>query len=59
MDKFLNKLTDFNLGYRMGNSRINMVGYADDAAFIVKLENNHLVLSSKPPTQYEHLYQQN
>lgn len=40
MDKFINKLTDFNLGYRMGSSRINMVGYADDAAFIVKLENN-------------------
>jgi len=39
MDKFINKLTDLNLGYRMGNSRINMAGYAD-AAFIVKLEND-------------------
>lgn len=34
MDKNRNKVTDLNHRYRLGNKRISMVCYADDAALI-------------------------
>lgn len=40
MDKIITKVTCLNLGYRLGNRRVGMVCYADDAAIIAESEND-------------------
>ena len=40
MNKIIKKITSLNLGYRMGNKRIDVVCYADDAAIIAESEND-------------------
>ena len=40
MGKIINKVTSLNLGYKMGNKRIGMVCYADDAALIADSEDD-------------------
>ena len=40
IEKIIKKVTSLNLGYRMGNKRIDMVCYADDAAIMAQSEND-------------------